>query len=195
ASRRPQRRREFPHGEADEHRREGDEEPRVEQQAHEQDAAERHPDGDRREQVAPGALFDLLLRLVELVAGVPDLRLELLTRVECVGLDLLERVPLARGRLGGRRALGIRVHQTSRSSASLTLRAASIWSTCVFVIASSSFSARAMSSSPTSLTRASRSSFALRRTLRMATLASSPLARTSFTYSLRRSSVSSGIVT
>ena len=39
------------------------------------------------------------------------------------------------------------------------------------------------------------SSFALRRRLRITTLASSPLARTILTYSLRRSSVSSGMVT
>ena len=65
------------------------------------------------------------------------------------------------------------------------------------VRSSSSFSARRTSSSPDSpsLTRRSSSSFARRRMLRMATLASSPLARAIFTRSRRRSSVSCGKTT
>ena len=86
------------------------------------------------------------------------------------------------------------IHQTSSSSASLRLSSSSIPSTCALVMASSSFSPRVPSSSPASpsLTSLSRVSLALRRMLRMETLASSPLDLTILTYSLRRSLVSSG---
>ena len=65
------------------------------------------------------------------------------------------------------------------------------------VRSSSSFSARRTSSSPASpsLTMRSSSSLARRRMLRIATLASSPLARATLTRSRRRSSVSCGKTT
>src|SRR5699024_5519878 len=88
-------------------------------------------------------------------------------------------------------------HQTSRSSASFFEGWCSTLSTLLFVRSSSSEMARVTSSSPASpsfLIR-SRTSLAWRRMLRMETFPSSALLLTILTYSLRRSSVSSGRTT
>src|SRR5690606_35040390 len=127
------------------HGREDEEQLFDEDEAEEHRETQREADRDRCDEVAARARLDELAGLFELVSCV----LELVTQ-------LLSSRPKLSAQLLARR------HQTSRSSASFFFSASSIASICAFVIASSSFSPRAISSSPTSFLSASRSSFALR---------------------------------